>query len=246
MNADQQPFSAGPSGHCEQNEERLSALLDGELSAEEQQLLAQHLEECENCRALKDRFARINRAIEANPPRISETLQSRIDAELQRGSDHTPIQFERGVSEGHVSPGPLRSKSPVPPSTNGARVADAQQPHLSPSARGSRAPARRHQLFRLATAAVLMLGVSLTILVTGDRADASKLVEPATEIQAMNLQLIREQEVLLQTFAWELKALQVQLDHLDVDETQAEALRERIASSLERVESVALSQGADQ
>ena len=56
---------------CEQYNELICAVLDGEASVEEREALFSHMEECDECRALFDRFRVVSREMqnmEVNPP----------------------------------------------------------------------------------------------------------------------------------------------------------------------------------
>ena len=51
--------------------EILSALIDGELTTEEQHFVHEHLQQCDACREASDEFAHIHGMIERLPPLIA-------------------------------------------------------------------------------------------------------------------------------------------------------------------------------
>ena len=65
---------------CERFEERISALLDGELSAEEEAELRAHLEQCPDCRAMYEAFAAVGEAVRAQevPATLHAGIMSKI------------------------------------------------------------------------------------------------------------------------------------------------------------------------
>lgn len=65
---------------CERFEERISALLDGELSAEEEAELRAHLEQCPDCRAIYEAFAAVGEAVRAQevPATLHAGIMSKV------------------------------------------------------------------------------------------------------------------------------------------------------------------------
>ena len=65
---------------CERFEERISALLDGELSAEEEAELRAHLEQCPDCRAMYEAFAAVGEAVRAQevPATLHAGIMSKV------------------------------------------------------------------------------------------------------------------------------------------------------------------------
>jgi hypothetical protein len=76
-------------GDCERTAEMLSARLDGELGAEEEAVLAEHLAACSACRGLEDRFIAVDRtaALSSIAPRsgLEKELEARIAGAASRG-----------------------------------------------------------------------------------------------------------------------------------------------------------------
>ncbi|MFH0944149.1 MAG: anti-sigma factor [Planctomycetota bacterium] len=101
-------------------------------------------------------------------------------------------------------------------------------------------PGRRirpvRSLARLAAAALVLIAFSLTVLVTGDRADARRAAVPIATLEVLNDQAQQDQDALLQTFEWELRSLRVQIDCLEAGEESQNMLRERVERLLRRVQ----------
>lgn len=81
---------------CERFEEMISALLDGELSAEEEAEVRAHMEHCPECRAMYEAFAAVGEAI--GTQEVPATLHSGImdkvhAAEKARRTQHTIVRL---------------------------------------------------------------------------------------------------------------------------------------------------------
>lgn len=70
--------------NCEYYQELISCLIDGELGAEEERALAQHLRECESCRALHEAFAAVSAAVEEDMVDAPESISINVMARLRR------------------------------------------------------------------------------------------------------------------------------------------------------------------
>lgn len=69
---------------CEFYQELISTMADGELSAEEQAVLAPHLEHCPDCAALYEAFQSISGLIAGDLAEPPETLSENVMAQLRR------------------------------------------------------------------------------------------------------------------------------------------------------------------
>ena len=69
---------------CEQYRERISALLDGELSPTEQAELEQHLRSCADCAAVYQGFMALSGALAGDLAEPPESLRANVMAELRR------------------------------------------------------------------------------------------------------------------------------------------------------------------
>lgn len=69
---------------CEFYQELISSMADGELSAEEQAVLAPHLEHCPDCAALYEAFQSISGLIAGDLAEPPETLSENVMAQLRR------------------------------------------------------------------------------------------------------------------------------------------------------------------
>ena len=69
---------------CEFYQELISSMADGELSAEEQAVLAPHLEHCPDCAALYEAFQSISGLIAGDLAEPPEALSENVMAELRR------------------------------------------------------------------------------------------------------------------------------------------------------------------
>jgi anti-sigma factor RsiW len=97
-------------------------------------------------------------------------------------------------------------------------------------------PALR-RLLSIATAALVMIALSLVILVTSDKADARRAAaQRMAAIEVMNQQDKEDQEALLKTLEWELNAMKLMITCSDEDNT--EHLEKRINDLLAKVEKV--------
>ncbi|MFO0586041.1 MAG: anti-sigma factor [Polyangiaceae bacterium] len=69
--------------YCTEVLERLSAYLDGDLSAEEASRVRAHVAHCTTCERFGGRFAAaVQRLREAEPPPLDEDLDARLGAAL--------------------------------------------------------------------------------------------------------------------------------------------------------------------
>lgn len=97
-------------------------------------------------------------------------------------------------------------------------------------------PALR-RLLSIATAALVLIAVSLVILVTSDKADARRdAAQRMAALEVMNHQDREDQEALLKTLEWELNAMKLMVSCSDGGDT--ERLEKRIDELLTKVERV--------
>jgi anti-sigma factor RsiW len=77
---------------CEENREKISSLLDAELSGKEKQMLEKHLYECITCRTLKEWLRCVKEGIarSANEVVISDSVREKILAALDQLPSETP------------------------------------------------------------------------------------------------------------------------------------------------------------
>lgn len=78
---------------CEQNREKISSLLDAELSPREKKMLEKHLSACVTCRTLKEWLHCIKEGISksAGDLLISDNVRARILASLDQIPSDTPL-----------------------------------------------------------------------------------------------------------------------------------------------------------
>lgn len=91
------------------------------------------------------------------------------------------------------------------------------------------------RLLQISAAALVLIAASLVILVTGDRADASRLAVPAAALEAMNLQVLEDQQALLKTLEWDLRAMKLMVSSPELEEGKAKQLLDEIDLLLAKV-----------
>ncbi|MBO5555659.1 MAG: zf-HC2 domain-containing protein, partial [Oscillospiraceae bacterium] len=69
---------------CEQMQERISRMLDGELSPEEQAEVREHIAGCAECAALYEAFSAVSDAIGQDLEEAPESLHENVMAEIRR------------------------------------------------------------------------------------------------------------------------------------------------------------------
>ncbi len=107
---------------CDKSEDRLSALLDGELTDAEERACRQHLEACEECRALLDRLTAARELLRTVPPPTPpHGLLAAIKAEARRDERSRRSILER-----------LRPAYAVGFAAAAAVLVIALLPHLTP------------------------------------------------------------------------------------------------------------------
>jgi len=90
---------------CENYQELISRLVDGELSEEGRAVLAQHLRECGECAAVYDAFAGISQAIGDDmveaPESIAENVMAHVRRSmiLEKNGDKTPERSKKHQTE---------------------------------------------------------------------------------------------------------------------------------------------------
>ena len=67
---------------CERFEELISALLDGELSAEEEAEVSAHMDGCAECAAMYEAFSAVGGALRADASDVPATLHDGIMAKV--------------------------------------------------------------------------------------------------------------------------------------------------------------------
>ena len=77
---------------CERFEERISALLDGELSAEEEAEVRAHMAECAECAAMYEAFAAVGAALKADAEDVPDTLHDGIMTKVRMAEKATKTQ----------------------------------------------------------------------------------------------------------------------------------------------------------
>jgi len=77
---------------CEQNREKISSLLDAELSPREKKMLEKHLSMCVTCRTLEEWLRCVKEGISrlAGEPAISKSARERILASLDQMPSDIP------------------------------------------------------------------------------------------------------------------------------------------------------------
>jgi anti-sigma factor RsiW len=77
---------------CEQNREKISSLLDAEISPREKKMLEKHLSVCVTCRTVEEWLRCVKEGIArlAGEPAISDTVRQNILASLDHMSSDVP------------------------------------------------------------------------------------------------------------------------------------------------------------
>jgi predicted anti-sigma-YlaC factor YlaD len=101
-----------------------------------------------------------------------------------------------------------------------------------------RDPFRR--LLSVAVAALVLIAASLVILVTSDKAAASRAAESLAALDVMHDQALEEQEAILKSFEWQLNALKMEVAHSNLDDQNTDPLLRRIESLLNEIETIRL------
>lgn len=82
---------------CEYYQELISCLLDGELSADEEAALADHLEICPDCAAMHGAFAALSRTMAEDMEEAPESLCVNVMAELRRAEKLKKNRRKRAI-----------------------------------------------------------------------------------------------------------------------------------------------------
>lgn len=179
---------------CEQFEPLVSALIDGELSGSELELVNAHLADCQSCRELRDDFA---------------------------GVDGCVVALASGPANEHITE---------------TFVVTRQKPVLKNWLSVWR-------LVPLATVAILMVGLFIVTTdqtapeATAEQLTAEQFVKPMTDLNRINQQQQRDQELMLRTLGMDLRSLKLELEQLENAGSEDRARFEnQIEEMLDRVE----------
>lgn len=201
---------------CEYMAEMISAWHDGELDANDVARVEKHLAECPQCRELKDRMSALDSVVMQYSPLPGPELEDRIEKALNHA---------------------IRESDSRGPQTGEPRIKES----------GIREPGTRKQglrrLISLATAALILIAISLVLIVTGDRAEARRVANRYVESLAnMSDQVLETQDAVLKTMEWDLNAMKLMLGCSEMETEEAKPLVDRIDSLLLEVERLQLSE----
>ena len=183
--------------NCDDFEPMVSAMIDGELSRDEQGLLSSHLDDCVACRRLLTDFEAVDIAVETLAPASSlATLEKRTET----------------------------------------FVLTRQKPSL-------KSWLSVWRLVPLAAVAALMVGMFLVTtnqtapVATAEQLTAEQFVKPMTDLNRINHQQQRDQDLMLRTLGMDLRSLKLELKQLE-NAAPEERLRleQQIEKMLHRVE----------
>lgn len=183
--------------NCDDFEPMVSAMIDGELSLDEQGLLSSHLDDCVACRRLLTDFEAVDIAVETLAPASSlATLEKRTET----------------------------------------FVLTRQKPSL-------KSWLSVWRLVPLAAVAALMVGMFLVTtnqtapVATAEQLTAEQFVKPMTDLNRINHQQQRDQDLMLRTLGMDLRSLKLELKQLE-NAAPEERLRleKQIEKMLHRVE----------
>jgi len=189
--------------HCEPFEPMVSAMIDGELSPEEQTLLDEHLGDCESCQQVVRDFHSINGAVDSlsSFPESSDFLQETAFTETFVVT-HQKQSLENWISVWRLVP--------------------------------------------LAAVATLLIGLFLVTAQPPQKATAEQLspeqfVKPLSDLNRINQQQHRDQELMLRTLGMDLRALKLELNQLEnagpEDRTRFESQIEAMLQRVQQFES---------
>ena len=181
--------------NCDQFEPMVSAMIDGELSNEEQLLLGNHLERCESCRELTRDFESVNVAVDS--------------LAAATGSDHDSKLTETFVV--------TRQKQSL---HNWLSV---------------------WRLVPLAGVAALLIGLFIVATqpapqASAEQFSAEQFVKPLSDLNRINQQQQRDQELMLRTLGMDLRTLKLELKQLDNAGSDRDRIEEQIEAMLQRVQ----------
>ena len=172
----------------------------------------------------------------------AESLSALLDGELEAGAARA---FEAHLEDCSLCRAKLAAfqtvdqgltqRTTLPSVDHEARVRAAVQARR----RGARptGPVRSGtRLLKLATAALVLIAVSLVVLVTSDEAGAHRAAVPIATIELLNEQERQDQNTLLETLEWELRSLKLQIGSLRLEPTEQAALSERVERLLRQIE----------
>ena len=183
--------------NCDDFEPMVSAMIDGELSLDEQGLLSSHLDDCVACRRLLTDFEAVDIAVETLAPASSlATLEKQTET----------------------------------------FVLTRQKPSL-------KSWLSVWRLVPLAAVAALMVGMFLVTtnqtapVATAEQLTAEQFVKPMTDLNRINHQQQRDQDLMLRTLGMDLRSLKLELKQLE-NAAPEERLRleKQIEKMLHRVE----------
>lgn len=179
---------------CEQFEPLVSALIDGELSGSELELVNEHLADCQSCRELRDDFTSVDGCVATL---ASDTANEKITETF---------------------------------------VVTRQKPSLKNWISVWR-------LVPLAAVATLMIGFFVVTAdqtapeATAEQLTPEQFVKPMTDLNRINQQQQRDQELMLRTLGMDLRSLKLELKQLENAGPEDRARFEnQIKEMLDRVE----------
>lgn len=81
--------------NCDRALEQMSAMLDGELTAEESEQLQAHLDACQSCRAVYAELAAVDAAVAADQAEPPEALRENVMHAIRSEQKHKPARRTR-------------------------------------------------------------------------------------------------------------------------------------------------------
>ncbi len=181
---------------CEQFEPMVSAMIDGELSPEEQTLLGDHLDDCESCQQLVHVFDGVNVAV--------DSLSTASCFELRTTRTETFVVTRQKQS--------LKNWLSV------------------------------WRLVPLAGVAALLIGLFLVTAQPAQKATAEQpsleqFVKPLADLNRINHQQQRDQDMMLRTLEMDLRTLKLELQQLDnTGSEDRDRFEKQIEAMLKRVQ----------
>jgi hypothetical protein len=192
-------------------------MLDGELDSSEREELLSHLADCPCCRSQIRSFEQVNFAV--------ESLSQRKDLD-----DSQLATLPRPTLPRPMLPRPML------PRPNGVASLSKPKPLAV-----KRRIAAAWRLIPLAAAATLMICLGITALPDPGAASAEQIppeqfVEPMKEFLENNFQRQNDQELMLRTLGWDLRAMKLELNQLDPDSAERINLESQIDAMLAKVQ----------
>ena len=190
----------------------VSAFIDGELEPATASRVNAHLADCLDCCRYLNELVAVELAL-----LDSQVIAPEMPGEISRQSGTLD---ERRVVPRSL---PLNSPKPVMPVKSSKPIEMAE---------------RGRSLMRwvpVAAAASVLAGLGMIAMTPGTELTAEEFVEPAAEVQLMHRQRELNQELLVNTLDFDLRALRRELSLLGTDNPNEDEQKQKIAESLEQL-----------